>query len=271
MAQIGTIKIQTQNGERTVPVFDLGDSGSNIYEYLRVRTPSGTGFIPLASLNDAAFSEIRTETQSGILAIHDSSSTISSKTDSFEHSGASDGSSITSNSDWTTVDYDVNYDSGYSSDGSFSAFKNAFPNNGPLIKKDFFSSETQISKFKFSYRETGNSTGQAVSLRDASGNRILAIGTANPQIMVYDNSGFNDESGSCNSNYDTWYTVTITFDWGAGTFSYDRSDGCSLGPYNLRNTNGVMSVYLENFNGPNDGWSSSSDIDGWWDDIQLIY
>jgi hypothetical protein len=70
MAQIGTIKIQTQNGERTVPVFDLGDSGSNIYEYLRVRTPSGTGFIPLASLNDAAFSEIRTETQSGTLAVH---------------------------------------------------------------------------------------------------------------------------------------------------------------------------------------------------------
>lgn len=71
MAQIGTVKLETQNGIRSVPVHEFGDSGSNVFEFLRVQTPSGAGFLPLTDPVNAQFQEIRVQTQNGILAIHD--------------------------------------------------------------------------------------------------------------------------------------------------------------------------------------------------------
>lgn len=74
MAQIGTIRLQTQNnGTVSVPVFNTGDSGSSVYEFVRVQTASGTGFIPLVDTTDSSYPYLRVQSQNhGIVAVHDS-------------------------------------------------------------------------------------------------------------------------------------------------------------------------------------------------------
>lgn len=53
------------------PVFELGDSGSDISESFRVGTNQGAGFIPLAPLSEATYKHLRFSTQAGTLALHD--------------------------------------------------------------------------------------------------------------------------------------------------------------------------------------------------------
>lgn len=81
MAQIGTIKLQTQNsGVVDVPVFDTGDSGSSIYEFVRVETASGTGFIPVTDPADATYPFLRVQSQNqGVVAVTDTASVIPDK------------------------------------------------------------------------------------------------------------------------------------------------------------------------------------------------
>lgn len=72
MAQIGTVEVQTQNnGVVQIPIFETGDSGSNVYEFVRVQTPSGVGFIPLVDPADASFPYIRVQSENnGVVAVH---------------------------------------------------------------------------------------------------------------------------------------------------------------------------------------------------------
>lgn len=76
MAQIGTIRLQTQNnGTVDVPVFDTGDSGSSVYEFVRVQTAGGTGFIPVVDPADASYPYLRVQSQNqGIVAVHNKAS-----------------------------------------------------------------------------------------------------------------------------------------------------------------------------------------------------
>lgn len=73
MAQIGTIKLETQNsGVVDVPVFETGDSASGIYEFVRAETASGTGFIPVTDPADATYPYLRVQSQNnGIVAVTD--------------------------------------------------------------------------------------------------------------------------------------------------------------------------------------------------------
>jgi hypothetical protein len=74
MAQLGTIKVQTDSGIVDVPVFDVGDSGGSTSEALRVQTDSGEGFVPLVDPADASNPQeaIRVQTDSGVKAVTDS-------------------------------------------------------------------------------------------------------------------------------------------------------------------------------------------------------
>tara|TARA_R110002110_G_scaffold99524_1_gene254412 strand:+ start:18783 stop:19637 length:855 start_codon:yes stop_codon:yes gene_type:complete len=49
MVQIGTVKVYTATGMQELPVFELGDSGADIYEILKVRVDGNVGFIPMAN------------------------------------------------------------------------------------------------------------------------------------------------------------------------------------------------------------------------------
>jgi len=71
MAQIGSVKLSTDGGNIVVPIFELGDSGSNVKEFWRINTSSGVGFLPLADPAEASFPYIRIKTQNyGVLALH---------------------------------------------------------------------------------------------------------------------------------------------------------------------------------------------------------
>ena len=73
MTQIGTVKLQTQNsGVVDVPVFETGDSASGVFEFVRVETASGTGFIPVTDPADATYPYLRVQSQNnGIVAVTD--------------------------------------------------------------------------------------------------------------------------------------------------------------------------------------------------------
>jgi hypothetical protein len=196
------------------------------------------------------------------------------KTDGFEHSGASDGSSICSNSaDWVADANCFNYDTGTVKEGSYSAYYSDTNNNAdtPAMHRVFYSSDTNITKFSAWYRETSNSVGQGLTLRDSSGNRIAGFYTNNPEFGIYDQTGFNGGSRSgdlCGgSSYNTWYQVNMTFDWSASTFNFSRSDGCSGTGHSLGSHDGISSVYIENTNTGN--WGDNSNIVGWFDGIEV--
>lgn len=72
MVQIATAKIETQgSGTVTVPVFELGDSGSSVLEIFRLETGSGTGFIPLVDPANSNFPYLRVQSQNqGVVAVH---------------------------------------------------------------------------------------------------------------------------------------------------------------------------------------------------------
>lgn len=73
LLDIGGLKLQTGSGTIDVPVLDTGTSGSNVHEFWRVETDSGTGYVPLTDYHVASNPELRTQTaNNGLLALHDS-------------------------------------------------------------------------------------------------------------------------------------------------------------------------------------------------------
>lgn len=155
MGQIGTVRLQTaNNGVVDVPVYALGDSGSSVYEYMRVETPSGIGFVPLVSPSDAAHPYVRVQSQSGIVAVHSypSLSILSptTETDGFEDgnytSGPSwnnTGASIFDVQSGTTFNgsYAVRMDQSGSSDGTLN-----IPTSRSLNDGEVLSAWTKISQ-----------------------------------------------------------------------------------------------------------------------------
>jgi len=76
MAQIGTIKVETAGGPVELPVYELGDSGSNRVEAFRVQTASGPGFVPLTEVSAADRPYLRVQTANGVKAFDTSASGI---------------------------------------------------------------------------------------------------------------------------------------------------------------------------------------------------
>lgn len=89
MAKIGELGLDTPSGVVKVPVFDTGDSGSSVYEMVRVQTPSGVGFIPFVDPAEATFPEIRIQTENnGVLAAHDDTSLVKELDQTFNYTGS---------------------------------------------------------------------------------------------------------------------------------------------------------------------------------------
>jgi len=102
MAQIGTVKVYTATGMQELPVFELGDSGADIYEVLKVRVDGNVGFIPMANpaggTPDRPFIKCYSDVGGG--------------TTLEGHSAASFAPAytlITDFSSFSTANYDVNY------------------------------------------------------------------------------------------------------------------------------------------------------------------
>lgn len=72
MTQIGTIRFNTADGNVSLPVFNTADKGNNVYDMIRVQTPSGVGFVPFVDPSSSNYPYLRIKTQNhGVLAAHD--------------------------------------------------------------------------------------------------------------------------------------------------------------------------------------------------------
>jgi len=71
MGQIGSVKIKTETGTVTVPVYAVGDSGSSVLETIRTQTETGKGFMPLVDPSKSNIDFLRVQTDSGVKAVHD--------------------------------------------------------------------------------------------------------------------------------------------------------------------------------------------------------
>ena len=231
MGQIGTIKIETQKETRSIPVYAIGDSGSGVYEYWRVNTPNGTGFVPLAAISDATYSEIRMNTPSGDLAVHDAASTSDTVqvTDSIVHhwkmdegSGStvadSQGSlsgSLNGSYSWTSSskfnDYAIDFSGGYINLGSdtnsssgvtFTCWVHLDSVNGSGVFSldssgaSYYLFGTDSSSLTFGYRSNGNNPGASISA--STGTWIhVACKYSGGTIYIYKNGSqvASDSSG----------------------------------------------------------------------------
>jgi hypothetical protein len=78
MSQIATVQIETKSGVAEVPVFEPGDSKSNVLEAWRIKTETGTGFIPLTDPAQAAYPFFRVQTEQGVFSVTNTVGTPSS-------------------------------------------------------------------------------------------------------------------------------------------------------------------------------------------------
>lgn len=151
MAQIGTVKLETQNnGTVDVPVFDTADAGSSVYDMVRVQAGSNVGFIPFVDTSTAAYPYLRVQSQNhGIVAAHNKAK-LAQIIDSAEDGDVSEYSGVgadtfgditTSNSRATDGSLSILI---FENDGWYISTSglNTYPQAGDTIKADVYPSSS---------------------------------------------------------------------------------------------------------------------------------
>lgn len=210
----GEIKVQTPSGVVGLPVYNAGSSGSSVYEALKVQTPSGVGYIPLADPSKVAYPYIKVQTASGVLAVHDSTSTYSGTLiddfedgDKSEYNNARNGSlfSVTSSSSYNGT-YGLEGDSTTGSTRIFSTSGlNAYPSAGDTIELYSKAFNGARKYFYFGQQSESQRYGYRVNLR---------VGENYAEIARFDSGSKNSlVTGNSTLSNNTWYRWRI--DWGS--------------------------------------------------------
>lgn len=135
----------------------------------------------------------------------------------------------------------------------------------------------EISEFEFWYRERSISGGTAVRLDDSSGNPVVALGTNNPQFMVWEGATSGWREVDSGNGYDRWVRARIhNIDWSSGVFDFEFEDTAAAetvtGSGTMDSPAPIQSVVISptnmdragDFNAESGGWS-----DQWVDDIRV--
>ena len=279
MSEIGKVQIQTDTGEVSVPVFQPGDSGSDIYEFLRVQTDSGTGFVPLTEVSGADLPSVRVHTQShGTLAVTTSVST-SVLVESFED----DSTGGPTPAGWSTSlsSSDEKVVSGESVDGSRSYRLNNGTNNtiGHTRSAGVFTSAAvysldgsgyQPQTVTWSYNEQSfGQGGVGFWMLDSQGRISTATGTSNPNTVYSEGSGLIDVGGAT-GEYNRWSRYRMEIDWQNQTYTIfygpagSATEKVSQASF-VDSASGVSSVAIGSF-----GSSMNGKFKCYIDDIKLL-
>lgn len=108
--------------------------------------------------------------------------------------------------------------------GTYSLHSNYNGGAGAYAKKTVESGGGKPEYVEWYFRETSSdSWGHGVRLFNSNGGEELAVATNNPQIDVYDGTGWN---GSVDSGYGykEFYRVKVLFDWANGTFDVEYEE-----------------------------------------------
>jgi PKD repeat protein len=125
----------------------------------------------------------------------------------------------------------------------------------------------------YHYYESTNGNGHSFGLEDINGTPICAVGSDNPEWLVFDNSGWTTVSSASNEN--RWTHIKITVDFDSGSFSWQFSDeygNSKSGSGDVRNNVPLERLALR----PNssrryayvDDPTYNNNIEVWIDDIQ---
>lgn len=160
-------------------------------------------------------------------------------------------------------------------EGSTSAHATTSDSNGLVAASDVWpdGGGTQISTFSFSYMETTNSSGGGFRLKNSSGGYELGMASDNPEWSIDDGEGFVQYvgSGQLSPSYDVWNTVTVWFDWSAGTYTLEWTRPDRTTEFYRRDApliTGENVETLELWDHTGEVWQSSS-LDMWVDSITL--
>lgn len=220
MAQIGTAKVQTENnGVVELPVFDLGDSGSEMYEIVRVDTDGGVGFIPTAGLDIATEDYLRIQTENNGTLGFDREANI--LIDDFED-GDFTITQAAQDRGWSgwqgSGDAGVTINSSGLIDGTYSAKLNIGAGESESIGITHSSSVTHDIQVKvYNHNDTADDTaGVDIDVNEPNGNTLM-------QVVFDDDDGNNEEDvfvvdGNGAQNIGAWdsgviYTVTFEPDF----------------------------------------------------------
>lgn len=84
-------------------------------------------------------------------------------------------------------------------------------------RSDHPSATTAYTEFTMAYYETTDSSGTRFYIENEDGEDLLAFGTDNPEVCVYDHAGHSDLH-TPTTNYQEWRRLTATIDWETRTY-----------------------------------------------------
>jgi len=263
MAQIGTIRLQTQNnGTVDVPVFNTGDSGSSVYEFVRVHTASGTGFIPVTDPADAQYPYLRVQSQNqGVVAVHNDAVT-EVIVDGFEDGDISEYSGDTGIysvvTDRTYSGSYALYDGGNNNKITSTSGLNAYPQPGDKFEiRTYHGDDEAGSSFGFGFDTNGNGNYAGYQ----GGNDDWFITNTDDGT-----SGGATVSDGTPQSQQWWRWVVEWYTDGTADFTvYDDSGNVIAGPMTYNNAD----VYTDTGIWFSDA-HQSGDHDHWWDDYKII-
>ncbi|ELZ48976.1 hypothetical protein C464_06180 [Halorubrum coriense DSM 10284] len=140
----------------------------------------------------------------------------------------------------------------------------------PRASRVYHDGGEQIRAFEFYWRETENSYGGGVRLKNSNGDYELGVATDNPAWVIDDANG-QREPATGEGGYSHWVRFLVVFDWSAGTFSVDfESYGPDEATYSesdipLKQGVDVETVELWNYHVVG-GWGDGA-LEMWWDGI----
>ena len=260
-------ELRWHDGSNTngINVVAPGSTDSGVEEVLRIQTPNGAGVIPAISPPaDAAYSSQRLRHDGadhglGVSRIRDS------VVYNFESGDTSEWDTVNDLRATANRAYNGSYSG--ASDNGLSGSPNAFdfPYEGDAV---------EISKLTLWYYEKSNSAGGGQRFWGPNDNVILGIASDNPQLDVDDRNGVTlvYDPNSYDDAYSSWIKLKIDFYWSNNQYDIYWENSANGETYSesgrpLKRGGGIRRLTLENYS--SSSWQDGSDLDMFWDDIEL--
>lgn len=216
MAQIGTIRLQTQNsGTVSVPVFDTADAGGDVYDMVRVQTASGVGFIPFVNPSNAAYPYLRIQTQNqGVLAAHNDAA-LTQIIDDFNDGDLSEYTTTNTASITTSPTYEgshalqINNAAAQEDFAHSTSGLNAYPSAGDTFEFRFWMTDNTDDNVDFYWAASSTFADDGYKVRFRSYQNDLQL-----QRMDNGSSTLLSSQSSISWRQGEWHRVVI--DWGSG-------------------------------------------------------
>lgn len=214
MVKLGEVKLKVAGETVALPVYEVSDIGSGVYDFIRVKTESGVGVIPFTDPSNAAYQYLRIQTQSqGLLAAHDDVS-LSTLVDSFEDADLSEYTITNGGNMSYGVDSTHSFNSNYAlniegGNGSFVASApgdglNSYPQVDEWFSYKIYLTDLQTHSFRIWVGSNSYDANTGISAGISAGSN-----NADFSFFMGDRNDGNSDSKSISDPRDEWYEIKI--------------------------------------------------------------